>query len=101
MLADPQRALDLASEAVRLQRVSYSKGGTGLLNLLDAQRQYQQTRLDFIRAQARRYQDSSQLMIAMGGGWWDADLTAKLPACSSMSAHLRPTATSGCSSSGN
>jgi NodT family efflux transporter outer membrane factor (OMF) lipoprotein len=101
MLTDQQRALDLASEAVRLQRVSYSKGGTGLLNLLDAQRQYQQTRLDYIRAQAQRYQDTSQLMIAMGGGWWDAELTAKLPPCASILAHSEPTATSGCSSSAN
>jgi hypothetical protein len=23
----------------------------------------------------RRYQDTIQLLVAMGGGWWDADLT--------------------------
>ena len=45
LLATQQRALNMASESVRLQRISYTHGGTGLLNLLDAQRQYQQARL--------------------------------------------------------
>jgi NodT family efflux transporter outer membrane factor (OMF) lipoprotein len=72
LLAAQQRALDLASESVRLQRISYTRGGTGLLNLLDAQRQYQQARLGFVRAQAQRYQDTIQLLVATGGGWWDA-----------------------------
>jgi outer membrane protein TolC len=56
---------------VRLQRISYTQGGTGLLNLLDAQRQYQQVRLGYVRAQAQRYQDTIQLLVAMGGGWWE------------------------------
>jgi outer membrane protein TolC len=76
LLATQQRALDMASESVRLQRISYTQGGTGLLNLLDAQRQYQQARLGYVRAQAQRYQDTIQLLVAMGGGWWDAKLSA-------------------------
>jgi NodT family efflux transporter outer membrane factor (OMF) lipoprotein len=76
LLAAQQHALDLASESVRLQRISYTRGGTGLLNLLDAQRQYQQARLGYVRAQAQRYQDTIQLLVAMGGGWWDANLSA-------------------------
>jgi NodT family efflux transporter outer membrane factor (OMF) lipoprotein len=73
LLAAQQHALDMASESVRLQRISYTRGGTGLLNLLDAQRQYQQARLGYVRAQAQRYQDTIQLLVAMGGGWWDAN----------------------------
>ena len=76
LLATQQRALDMASESVRLQRISYTQGGSGLLNLLDAQRQYQQARLGYVRAQAQRYQDTVQLLVAMGGGWWDAKLSA-------------------------
>jgi NodT family efflux transporter outer membrane factor (OMF) lipoprotein len=76
LLAGQQHALDMASESVRLQRISYTRGGTGLLNLLDAQRQYQQARLGYVRAQAQRYQDTIQLLVAMGGGWWDANLSA-------------------------
>jgi NodT family efflux transporter outer membrane factor (OMF) lipoprotein len=76
LLATQQRALDMASESVRLQRISYTQGGTGLLNLLDAQRQYQQARLGYVRAQAQRYQDTIQLLVAMGGGWWEGKLSA-------------------------
>jgi NodT family efflux transporter outer membrane factor (OMF) lipoprotein len=75
LLAAEQHALDMASESVRLQRISYSEGGTGILNLLDAQRQYQQALLAYTRAQAMRYQDTIQLLVAMGGGWWNANLT--------------------------
>ncbi|MEI9985663.1 MAG: efflux transporter outer membrane subunit [Aliidongia sp.] len=74
LLADQRQALDVASESVRLQRISYSGGGSGILPLLDAQRQYQQARLGYVRADAQRYQDTTQLLVAMGGGWWGADL---------------------------
>lgn len=74
LLADQRQALDVASESVRLQRIRYSGGGSGILALLDAQRQYQQARLGYVRADTRRYQDTIQLLVAMGGGWWDADL---------------------------
>jgi NodT family efflux transporter outer membrane factor (OMF) lipoprotein len=70
LIAAQQAALDKAVQSARLQRVSYSGGGTGLLSLLDAQRQYQQALLGYVRAQTLRYQDSIQLFVAMGGGWW-------------------------------
>ena len=68
LLAAQQRALDLASEAVRLQRISYERGGTGILDLLDAQRQRQQALLGYVRAEVQRYQDTIALLVAMGGG---------------------------------
>lgn len=74
LLAAQQQALNIASESIRLQRISYSGGGSGLLPLLDAQRQYQQARLGYVRAEAQRYQDLTELLVAMGGGWWSADL---------------------------
>ena len=75
LLASQQRALELASESARLQRINYGAGGVGLIDLLDAQRQYQQARLGYVQAQAQRYQDTVELLVAMGGGWWDAHLT--------------------------
>jgi len=75
LLVSQQHALDMATEAVRLQRIDYANGGIGILGLLDAQRQYQQARLGYVRAEAQRYQDTIQLFVAMGGGWWGADLT--------------------------
>jgi NodT family efflux transporter outer membrane factor (OMF) lipoprotein len=75
LLDAQRRALDTASESVRLQRINYAQGGTGILELLDAQRQHQQALLGYVRAEAQRYQDTTQLLVAMGGGWWGADLT--------------------------
>ena len=76
LLAGQRQALDVASESVRLQRLSYSGGGSAILPLLDAQRQYQQARLGYVRAEAQRYQDTAQLLVAMGGGWWSTRLAA-------------------------
>jgi NodT family efflux transporter outer membrane factor (OMF) lipoprotein len=74
LLAAQQHAVDLATESVRLQRIRYTGGGAGILELLDAQRQYQQAQLGYVRAEAQRYQDSIQLLVAMGGGWWGTNL---------------------------
>ncbi len=76
LVAAEQQALDTASESVRLQRLSYTGGGSGILGLLDAQRQRDQALLGYVRAEAQRYEDTVQLLVAMGGGWWKADLTA-------------------------
>jgi outer membrane protein TolC len=67
----------MASEAVRLQRINYGSGGSGIIGLLDAQRQYQQAQLGYVRAEAQRYQDTVQLLVAMGGGWWDQKLASR------------------------
>jgi outer membrane protein TolC len=75
ILAAQRRALDMASESVRLQRINYGNGGIGILNLLDAQHQYQQALLGYVRADAQRYQDTIQLLVAMGDGWWGTNLT--------------------------
>lgn len=76
LLVAQQHALSMASEAVRLQRISYGGGGSGIVGLLDAQRQYQQAQLGYVRAEAQRYQDTVQLLVAMGGGWWDQKLAS-------------------------
>lgn len=72
LVAAQHRALEISSAALKLQRVSYEVGKTNLLQLLDAERAYQQARLGYARAQAQRYQDTAQLFVAMGGGWWNA-----------------------------
>lgn len=65
-----RRVLESASESLELQRASYAAGKTTVLNLIDAERVYQQARLGFARARAQRLQDSAQLFVALGGGWW-------------------------------
>ena len=54
-------------ETVDLTRESYNAGQVGILQVLDAERRYQQARLGFVRAQAQRYIDTAQLFLALGG----------------------------------
>jgi NodT family efflux transporter outer membrane factor (OMF) lipoprotein len=73
-LVDAERhALDTSDRARVLQRISYEAGKSDLLQLLDAERLYQQARLGYARAEAQRFQDTVQLFVAMGGGWWQPD----------------------------
>jgi len=66
--------LDTARESLDLQRISYDAGKSDLLLLLAAQRAYQQARLDYARAEGQRLADSALLFVALGGGWWQANL---------------------------
>ncbi len=71
LLAAEQTAYQSAAKALDLVRTSYGLGNSTLLQVLDAQRVFQQARIGLARAQAQRYLDSAQLFVAMGGGWWD------------------------------
>jgi len=66
--------LETARESLALQRISYDAGKSDVLLLIAAERAYQQARLDFARAQGQRLQDSTELFVALGGGWWRANL---------------------------
>jgi NodT family efflux transporter outer membrane factor (OMF) lipoprotein len=67
-LAAQTRALATAQSGLELARESYAAGNTGVLQVLDAQRQRQQAQLGFVRAQAQQYLDTTQLFLALGGG---------------------------------
>lgn len=71
LLDAQRRALESAEESLRLTRTTFRYGNVGILQVLDAQRQAEQARLGYVRAQAQRYLDSITLFTAMGGGWWD------------------------------
>ncbi|HMH19372.1 MAG TPA: efflux transporter outer membrane subunit, partial [Burkholderiales bacterium] len=60
-------AQDAARENVKMTRDSYNEGNVGVLQVLDAERLYQQARLGYVRAQAQRYLDTVQLFLALGG----------------------------------
>jgi len=82
-VADVLRALDhdaqaLASHAaadaaargaLRLVQQHYAQGASSYLELLIAQQQAQQTRINLVAAQALRLTDTTALYQAMGGGW--------------------------------
>jgi outer membrane protein TolC len=56
-----------AHENAELTRQSYNAGQVGILQVLDAERTYQQARLGFVKARAQRYIDTAQLFLALGG----------------------------------
>jgi NodT family efflux transporter outer membrane factor (OMF) lipoprotein len=57
-----RNALDVTNKQFRLGAVSY-------LTLLNAQRQYQESRVAMVQVQAARYADTAALFQALGGGW--------------------------------
>jgi NodT family efflux transporter outer membrane factor (OMF) lipoprotein len=66
-LAAQTHALAAAQSSLELSRQSYRAGNTGVLQVLDAQRQLQQAQLGFVRAQAQQYLDTTELFLALGG----------------------------------
>jgi len=71
LLDAEQAVFDSASESLKMQRTAYTAGKVTILSLIDAERVYQQARLSLVRARAQRLQDSAQLLVALGGGWWN------------------------------
>ena len=66
-----QHALAVASESLNLQQVSYAAGKTTVLQLIDAERTFAQAKLSFVSAQIEQYEDTADLLVALGGGWWN------------------------------
>jgi NodT family efflux transporter outer membrane factor (OMF) lipoprotein len=70
-------AVEAAQNNVRLSQLSYHEGNVGVLQVLDAERQFQQAKLGFVRAQAQRYMDTAQLFLAAGGSPLPSNLTRR------------------------
>ncbi len=85
-LAAQATAEQAASQRLELTRAQYRIGATGYLNLLDAERSYQQARITLIQARAARLSDTAALYTALGGGW-HRDASAQ-PATASASSHV-------------
>ena len=69
-------AAKLAGDTLDLTQQRFALGAVSYLSLLDAQRQFQQTRIALVQAQAARYADTAALFQALGGGWWNSDRAA-------------------------
>jgi NodT family efflux transporter outer membrane factor (OMF) lipoprotein len=67
LVAAQANARDTSQASLELARQSYQAGNSGLLQVLDAQRQRQRAELGFLEAQARQYLDTIQLLLAVGG----------------------------------
>ncbi|MDP2835070.1 MAG: efflux transporter outer membrane subunit [Pseudomonadota bacterium] len=68
-LASHAAADAAARDALRLVQQHYALGASSYLELLIAQQQAQQTRINLVAAQALRLLDTTALYQAMGGGW--------------------------------
>jgi NodT family efflux transporter outer membrane factor (OMF) lipoprotein len=71
--AQAQRA---AQSSIDLARASYREGNAGVVQVLDAERLYEQAQIGYVRAVAQRYLDTVQLFLALGGTspQWHRDL---------------------------
>ena len=61
------RALTAAGTSLRLNQEGYRQGEISVLQVLDAERAYQQALLGEIKARTAQYLDATQLFIALGG----------------------------------
>jgi NodT family efflux transporter outer membrane factor (OMF) lipoprotein len=60
-------AQEAAQSNLDLARASYAEGNAGVIQVLDAQRAFQQARLGYVKSEAQRYLDTVQLFLALGG----------------------------------
>ena len=65
-----------AQESVESMQRQYALGAASYVQLLSAQQQAQQNRINLIAAQAQRLADSAALYQAMGGGWIEPSVTS-------------------------
>jgi NodT family efflux transporter outer membrane factor (OMF) lipoprotein len=66
-------ALTASEEARRLIQANYEAGTASYVQVLIANSQYQQAKINYLQARAQRYQDSVALFVALGGGWWNKE----------------------------
>lgn len=67
LVAAQANARDTSQASVELARQSYQAGNSGILQVLDAQRERQRAELGLLEAQSRQYLDTIQLLLAVGG----------------------------------
>jgi NodT family efflux transporter outer membrane factor (OMF) lipoprotein len=65
------RALDAAQQALHLVQTNYEAGLSTYLEVLTADTQYHQAKINDLQMIAQRYQDTVALYVALGGGWWN------------------------------
>jgi NodT family efflux transporter outer membrane factor (OMF) lipoprotein len=59
-----------AQDAFNMASYQFNVGAVSYLTLLNAQQQFQQTRIAVVQAEADRFADTVALFQALGGGWW-------------------------------
>jgi len=74
-------ALGASAEALRLIDANYKAGTVNYLDVLIADYQYQEAHLGYIQALGQRFQDTTALFVALGGGWQPAPSTKRTSCC--------------------
>jgi NodT family efflux transporter outer membrane factor (OMF) lipoprotein len=83
-------AVAAANASLDLIQRQYDDGAANYTSLLAAQQAYQQARIAYVQAMARRYADTVGLFQALGGGWWNrADPGVKRAAADTSPLSLR------------
>ncbi len=72
MLTAQARARDDAAASLQLAQAGFEGGATGMLPVIDAQRQLNAARLGYVQAEAQRYVHTVQLFVATGSGLREA-----------------------------
>ncbi|MDE1173688.1 MAG: efflux transporter outer membrane subunit [Parvibaculaceae bacterium] len=68
-----RQSLQTADASRKLATEQFNAGSTDYLNVLTADRQYQAALLDDIDISEQRFANTTQLVRALGGGWWSAE----------------------------
>lgn len=64
-------ALQAAEEALKIREANYRAGVVSYLEVLAANTQFYQAKIGYLQILAQRYQDTTALFVALGGGWWN------------------------------
>ncbi len=76
-----EREAELSAEKTyHITRQRFLLGGQDFLNVLTAEQFYQQAKINRIKAQAERYNDTAALFQSLGGGWWNIKSSPKTQA---------------------
>ncbi|MES1929909.1 RND efflux system outer membrane lipoprotein [Salinisphaera dokdonensis CL-ES53] len=74
-LRDQRVAAEQARRNLESVRARVNNGAATYIALYTAEAQYQEALLDVASARVTRYSDSAGLFRALGGGWWNADVS--------------------------
>lgn len=64
-------AVRVAKRSLEVAELQFKLGAVNYLSLLNSQQQYQNSKINQIKAKAARFADTAALFQALGGGWWN------------------------------
>jgi len=67
--ANQQQAVSITERSLHLSRRSFEVGNSGILQVLDASRVHQRSKLALVTARTQHFLDVARLYVATAGGW--------------------------------